>query len=188
MSVDIFVVYYSLPPSLPPSLSSLPPSLPPSLTHQIEDEICEQFKLLLPEHCQSSILPEDQFKLFTLGTYILLLAKCCRGWGTERRTWERPIGSSVHRKGQGSAAHYQVFPDPLQKYKTPGRGRGVSIQPIAVGEGHSPKLRGDRRGMRLDSGSFLVGVEVSLRDCEPDMTEGLFGPLTQGKGEGEGEG
>ena len=74
-------------------------------------------------------------------------------------------------------------PDPLQKYKTPGR--RVSIQPIAMGEGHSPKLRGDRRGMRLDSGSFLVGVEVSLRDCEPNMTEGLFGPLTQGKGEEE---
>ena len=53
--------------------------------------------------------------------------------------------------------------------------------PIAVGEGHSPKLRGERRGARLDAGSFLIGVEVSLRDCEAEMTQGLFGPLTQGE-------
>ncbi len=42
-------------------------------------------------------------------------------------------------------------------------------------------MRGERRGAKLDVGTFLIGVEVSLRHSEPVDTEGLFGPLTNGK-------
>lgn len=80
-----------------------------------------------------------------------------------------------------------VFTDPLQKYKAhevmtrrQQNQREQHQQPV-MGEGQSPKLRGDRKGTRLDAGSFLIGVEVSLRNSEPNMTEGLFGPLTNGE-------
>lgn len=104
---------------------------------------------------------------------------------------ERAIGSSAQRRRRRneSGVDYvmsarlgskQLFPDPLQRYKVAGRALGQP-QPaaVAIGEGHSPKLRGGRRA-RLDVGSFLIGVEVSLRHCEPSLTEGLFGPLTNG--------
>ena len=32
----------------------------------------------------------------------------------------------------------------------------------------------------FDVGSFLIGVEVSLRQLVPDKTKGLIGPLTNG--------
>lgn len=54
---------------------------------------------------------------------------------------------------------------------------------LAVGNEDSPQMRGDRRGARLDVGTFLMGVEISLRNDNPSLTEGLFGPLTNGKRE-----
>lgn len=165
--------------------------------------MCECFQRLLPESCQSSIQSHDQFRLFALGTYLLLLGKCCRGWGMERQVGmardrptgtarERIVGSSTRRRIAESASRTiadsaprydyskQVFADPLhQQFGL--SGGTTRVQPIAVGEGHSPKMRGDRRGARLDVGSFLIGVEVSLRDSEPSITEGVFGPLTNGK-------
>ena len=65
---------------------------------------------------------------------------------------------------------------PLQQYRTDSR-----CPCTIVVSGFS--LRRARRvaiGGRLDLGSFLVGVEVSLRDSSPQMTAGLFGPLTNG--------
>ncbi len=180
---------------------------------QIENEVCEQFKLLLPESC--SIQSDQQFRLFTLGAYILMLGKCCRGWGLEHHVTRdlrtatakgtrRTLGrSGIHRQQEDVFALDStvlprtptkfvkpVFPDPLQQYKLLGHAYRPSMQsqqqqqqqqqPIALGEGHSPQLRGGRKGARLDVGSFLIGVEVSLRDFEPEMTEGIFGPLTNG--------
>lgn len=160
---------------------------------------------MLPESC--SIPSDQQFRLFTLGAYLLMLGKCCRGWGLEHHVTrdlrmatakgrQTLAGSSLQQQREGSAlnstvlarspigAVKPVFPDPLQQYKLLGRAHRQPLpppQPIALGEGHSPKLRGERRGARLDVGSFLIGVEVSLRDCEPDMAQGLFGPLTNGE-------
>ena len=33
---------------------------------------------------------------------------------------------------------------------------------------------------KLDLGSFLIGIELSMRDIDPENMEGLFGPLTNG--------
>ena len=70
-------------------------------------------------------------------------------------------------------------PDPLQKYKSVAESRRQ--QTIIVPHG-SPS-RGIRKatiGGKLDLGSFLIGVDISLRDEDPNMTQGLFAPLSNG--------
>ena len=93
--------------------------------------------------------------------------------------------SSTHRIEEASSADFippmkqtQIFADPLQKYKSHGRPRRP--QPVTVASDQFVKPREGRKGTRLDVGSFLIGVEISLRNCEPSITEGLFGPLTNG--------
>ena len=61
--------------------------------------------------------------------------------------------------------------DPLKAYR-----QGADDSPRVV------QLRLERRtGGQLDVGSFLIGVEVSLRQHAPALTQGLFGPLTNGE-------
>ncbi len=157
--------------------------------------MCEQFKLLLPESCQNAIQQENQLHLFTLGAYVLLLGKCCRGWGTQRHrhtskrhhvgtttmtdSRDRPI-TGRHRDGiQATFIKTKPLPVLADNYNMLGGRPGKEL----AEEEHSPEMRGGRKGTssRLDIGSFLIGVEVSLRDSEPSWTEGLFGPLTNGR-------
>ena len=165
-----------------------------SLFHlQIEDVVCEEFNLLLSESSQVSIKKEDRFHLFTLGVYILLLARCCRGWGrTTGHASSFYLGKDAHLL---SARLRQVGYDiPQTNYRERlsdnadrkagaggGRGFGDGDTSPAVGAENYPQMRGERRGAKLDAGTFLIGIESSLRYSEPEETAGLFGPLTNGK-------
>ena len=137
------------------------------------------------------IKQEELLSLFCFGTYVLLLGKCCRGWGAEDNSIKDRGG-----KAGGRLLHNESFkapviaeppkqqrqmhaPDPLQKYKTTGESRRQ--QTIVVPHGSPP--RGTRKatiGGKLDLGSFLIGVDISLREEEPNMTQGLFAPLSNG--------
>ena len=160
---------------------------------------------------------EELLCLMCLGAYVLLLGRCCRGWGAEeaaaggrrgeeavaggRRGEEAVVGgrrgeeavAGGRREGTGepcptpdrterqtlsSQAQGSRRPvkDPLQQYKAVGGSEAAIVVP------GSPARRKSRATMggKLDLGSFLIGVEVSLRHSHPKMTQGLFGPLTNG--------
>lgn len=126
--------------------------------------------------------------------YVLMLGRCCRGWGVEKSVTKRSTGSSkvtLSTVIADSARPTQKCPapDPLRSYKTT-TDEVRTVRPRnAVTIPHSQPTQGGgvrvtrQEKMRpgLDLGSFLIGVEVSLRDSEPDMTQGLFGPLSNGK-------
>ena len=170
--------------------------------------MCESFRRTLPEECLTNIESEETLSLLCLGAFVLMLGRCCRGWGDEGRTdkergggeRERRVGGRMER-GRGDGASWSklleesskmlgpVFPDvqkakryvqdPLQSYKL----RGVQEPHTIVVPGSPQNTKAARKvamGAQLDLGSFLIGVEVSLRDCEPKKTAGLFGPLTNG--------
>ena len=137
-----------------------------------------------------------------------MLGKCCRGWGADSSRsggggggggggW----GEMVRGRGDGASGtlllhndslrpHGMVpviaeksskpqktfVSDPLQKYKS----LSSHGQRPTVLANTSPNQRGRRASItgRLDLGSFLLGIDVSLRELEPVMTQGLFGPLT----------
>jgi hypothetical protein len=159
-----------------------------------------------PEEHLSQVKQEELLGLFALGTYVLLLGKCCRGWGTEdKSTGNGGTGRGGEGGGGGvetnrtlSQLHNESFtspvmadplprpprlrvhaPDPLQKYKSVAESRRQ--QTIIVPYGSPP--RGARKaniGGKLDLGSFLIGVDISLREEDPNMTQGLFAPLSNG--------
>ena len=91
--------------------------------------------------------------------YVLLLGRCCRGWG---------VGETTLKTTEQDHFTQPVVSDPLQKYQQGDERRSphVTRSPIK------------RRGCKLDVGSFLIGVEISLRQQAPELTQGLFGPLT----------
>ena len=127
-----------------------------------------------------------------MGVYILLLARCCRGWGYSnaapfhyargRDTYL--LSNHLRQAGLDVAytnSHEDFSENPLNSTLTADSGLGGVNFP-AVGAENSPQMKGSRRkGAKLDAGTFLLGVEVSLRHSEPVETEGLFGPLSNGK-------
>ena len=151
--------------------------------------MCASFRMSLPEEYLTCINTQEILSLMCLGAYVLMLGKCCRGWGAEdRMVRERGDGASGSQLNEDS---FRIFPfipqapreqrrfakDPLQRYKTDLR------QPRTIVVPSSPLRRANRAvmGGHLDLGSFLLGVDVSLRDCDPKMAQGLFGPLTNSK-------
>lgn len=155
------------------------------------------FHQSFPEEHLGQVKQEELLGLFALGTYILLLGKCCRGWGAEDSP-SKPggLGGGIetNRSGQlhNESFTYPVIadsprkpqrlvhaPDPLQKYKTVAESR--RLQTIVVPHGSPPRgVRKATIGGKLDLGSFLIGVNISLRDEDPNMTQGLFAPLSNG--------
>ena len=148
-----------------------------------------------PEEHLGQVKQEELLGLFALGTYVLLLGKCCRGWGTE------DLPSKSVSSGEGgqnrSQLHNESFTtpvianppnmpvrlvhasDPLQKYKSAAECRRQ--QTVIVPYGSPPRgVRKANIGGKLDLGSFLIGVDISLRDEDPNMTQGLFAPLSNG--------
>ena len=167
------------------------PTHPPTHPHtQIEEAVCDQFKQSLPEQYLHLLKEEETLSLLCLGAFALMLGKCCRGWGLEQGggASETPLTDDSKADfttviSETVKQRQQHFPrDPLQRYKMAGSSR--AHQPVVVHTQSSPgEIRHDKRGSitgRLDLGSFLIGVDVSLRHSESQQTQGLFGPLSNG--------
>ena len=129
---------------------------------------------LLEETQGQGVRREDLLNLACLGSYVLLLGRCCRGWGEEERK---------EREGEKTSPHPPLLAtrDPLQRYKTGGGPPAVRVPAPEPSTSPHQSSRRARMGGRLDLGSFLVGLEVSLRQTNPRHTQGLFGPLTYGQ-------
>ena len=133
---------------------------------KINEKIGSNFLHLFPEEYLTKIDRKELLGLMCLGAYVLLLGKCCRGWGIgDKCTVSKGLDETPDIPGP--------IPDPLLKYQQ-------------IGARHSPVIsheEGSRKrgGRRLDVGSFLIGVEVSIRQMAPELTQGLFGPLSNGK-------
>ena len=161
--------------------------------YQIEGHVCETFKQSLPEDYLSYLKEDELFSLMCLGAYVLMLGKCCRGWGAdEGMVRGRGDGASGNLIEDSRADFTTVVsettnprphfpPDPLQRYKVSGISRVP--KPVVLTQSSPSAVRNVRRATitgKLDLGSFLIGMEVSLRHSEPQKTQGLFGPLTNG--------
>ena len=114
-----------------------------------------------------------------------MLGRCCRGWGVEKGVPRRngnPVHNEIISEVQRPSQKPSRVSDPLRQYKRmvdETRPTGTVTIPGCrplQGETRQEKMRPG-----LDLGSFLIGVEISLRDSEPNMTQGLFGPLSNGK-------
>ena len=59
--------------------------------------------------------------------------------------------------------------------------RGITQESEGERVQHRPKTaHRSMAGGKLDLGSFLIGVEVSGRDLDPERMAGVFGPFTNG--------
>eukprot|EP00731_Ephydatia_muelleri_P023922 Em0016g193a len=131
----------------------------------------------LPESYLGSIGNDNLLNLLCLAVYVVLLGRCCRGWGCSQDTGLE--GASKHRDGASNPLGETSEPLSLSN---PAEG---AVGQASAGVGNNGVQPGGKRtAMRgqLDLGTFLVGVDVSLRDLFPDLTVGLFGPLTNNVG------
>jgi len=95
----------------------------------VEEAVCVNFKELFTKQGIKGI-QEDEFSHYMcLAGFVLLLGRCCRGWGPKK---------GLHKTRPQTASLFDV-------------------------------------------GSFLIGIEVSLRQLMPEQTKGLIGPLTNSK-------
>jgi hypothetical protein len=142
---------------------------------KFEEEVFVRLRESLLEETQGQgVRREDLLNLACLGSYVLLLGRCCRGWGEEERK---------EREGEKTSPHPPSLAtrDPLQRYKAGGGPPAVRVPAPEPSTSPHQSSRRARMGGRLDLGSFLVGLEVSLRQTNPRHTQGLFGPLTYGQ-------
>jgi len=156
--------------------------------------VCEEFSHAFSDLCQLSktVRYEDRLQLFAMGVYILLLARCCRGWGHRTAVPSQYahgkdvylLSQRLQQAGLDKAyvnSHEEFHGNPVNSSLTADSGLGGVNFP-AVGMENFSQMKGLRRkGTKLDAGTFLLGVEVSLRHLEPVETEGLFGPLSNGE-------
>lgn len=145
--------------------------------------MCAAFRMAFPDEHQTSVKEEELLCLVCLGTYVLLVGKCCRGWGEEEG------GGRGRRETDHSPpvlAGSRTVGDPLHQYKMDRVHRShepLKTAAVVIPAAQGPSPRRTRRATmagRLDLGSFLIGVEVSLRHSHPRISQGLFGPLTNG--------
>lgn len=143
---------------------------------QFEEEVCVRLRESLSEQLEGhGVREEDWLSLVCLACYVLLLGRCCRGWGEEERR---------KREAEGATPPPQpprAVRDPLQQYKRNGGPLQQAVVIPAPDASSPQRSRRARMGGRLDLGSFLVGVEVSLRQTNSRHTRGLFGPLSYGE-------
>jgi len=92
----------------------------------VEEAICTNFKQLFIEQGIKEIKQDEILHYMCLAGFVLLLGRCCRGWGPKY---------GLHNARPQTANLFDV-------------------------------------------GSFLIGIEVSLRQLMPEQTKGLIGPLT----------
>ena len=117
------------------------------------------FRQAFPEEQLAKMGQRELLAAMCFSAYVLLLGVCCKGWGTSAGRTERRKPSQVNL----------VMPDPLQRYQ----------EQDDIGKTQPVVQAGSRKaGRQLDVGSFLVGVELSLRQLAPEITQGLLGPLT----------
>lgn len=167
-----------------------------SLPVQFDEEVCAAVRMAFPEEHQTSVKEEELLCLVSLGTYVLILAKCCRGWGEEEgrgrgrgeeegggrgrgRDDVKPLTNCTSENGGA-----RVVRDPLHQYEmnVPPRQHGTTPVVVPVTQETSPsRSRRAKMAGRLDLGSFLIGLEVSLRHSHRRASQGLFGPLTNGR-------
>lgn len=143
---------------------------------QIED-VCSEFQEAFPKEQLALVGERELLCLFCLGAYVLLLARCCRGWGArDDRPGREKLSPVEDRASKRRTSYFRE--DPLKQYKS-NPGLVLRCDP-AVSESFPRRFKRTAAGGKLDLGSFLIGVEISLRHSHPLKTMGLFGPLTNG--------
>lgn len=130
------------------------------------------FNKNLPESYLGNIGNDNLLLLLCLSVYTVLLGRCCRGWGCGQDAAPQPQEGASNPLGRppnptGGPLGGQ---DNLE-HTTTASSDGGQVQ-----DGKRPAMRG-----QLDLGTFLIGVDVSLRDLFPDLMVGVLGPLTNSK-------
>ena len=142
---------------------------------QVEDVVCEALKASSPSSTISNIPEQQLMKIFCLSAFTVMLGRCCRGWGKDE-----VVANQL--RGQADGCSGCFLPQEGSSTKVPTVTqlvRGRTQQPVQ-GQCRPKTAHRSMTGGRLDLGSFLIGVEITARDLDPDRMAGVFGPLTNG--------
>ena len=138
-------------------------------TIKVPDNVGFNFLQSLPIEYSAKIEQKELLSLMCLGVYVLTLGVCSKGWGLGDVTARH----NYHGTGEDTATNVQIpAPDPLLKYN-----KGDIRLSQVLNDGSSGRRRSDSR-RHMDIGSFLIGVDVSIRQLAPELTQGLFGPIS----------
>ena len=144
---------------------------------QVEDEVCAALKTSVPGSSIASIPEQQLMKVFCLSAFTIVLGRCCRGWGKNEKVADRLRGQA-----DGCSGCFQAQDVSSTKVLAAAHNVwGTAQQSVERRIQHRPKTaHRSIAGGKLDLGSFLIGVEVSGRDLDPERMAGVFGPFTNG--------
>lgn len=144
---------------------------------QVEDEVCVALRASVPGGSISSIPAQHLTKIFCLSAFTVMLGRCCRGWGKDEK-----VANQLRGQADGCSGCFQ--PQEGTSTKVPAVTHLVQSTTQQSVEGRiqcRPKTAfRSMTGGKLDLGSFLIGVELSGRDLDPERMAGVFGPFTNG--------
>ena len=139
--------------------------------------MCATLRGSVPGSSIASIPEQHLVQIFCLSAFTLMLGRCCRGWGKDEKVANQLRGqadgcSGCFQNQEGSSTRVPAVTHNV---------RGVTQQSAEGRAQHRPKTaHRSMAGGKLDLGSFLIGVEVSGRDLDPERMAGVFGPFTNG--------
>ena len=122
----------------------------------------------IPRECLDLLSKRNMMQVFSLSIYVLMLGKCCRNWSSEEK-----LANQLRGEADGCSSFFQGSDASVRKLKP---------EPtIECQKSYTVKdMKQSIFGGKLDLGTFLVGVEISLRDLDSESKGGVFGPLTNG--------
>lgn len=137
--------------------------------------MCAALKASIPDGSISNIPARRLMKIFCLSAFTVMLGRCCKGWGKDELV-------ANQLRGQADGCSGCFLPQEGSSTKVPTVTqlvRGITQQPVE-GQCRPKTAHRSMTGGKLDLGSFLIGVEISARDLDPERMAGVFGPLTNG--------
>ena len=146
---------------------------------KIPEKVGFNFLQSLPIEYSAKIDRKELLSTMCLGVYVLMLGVCSKGWGLGDLT-SRYSGHGGMEEDGTDTSQMVPAPDPLLKYNQGDIRLSQVLGGGGGGGGRSARRRSDSR-KKMDAGSFLVGVNVSARQLAPELTQGLFGPLSNRK-------
>lgn len=138
---------------------------------KIPESLGSSFVHSLPIEYSSKIDRKELLSMMCFGAYVLMLGVCSKGWGLSELLSRHVVTEDEDPNSDSIPA-----PDPLLKYS---KDEERLNRIMTGGRGQTARRRSDTR-KKMDVGSFLIGVNVSVRQLAPELTAGLFGPLTNG--------
>ena len=138
---------------------------------QLDEGFTERFQRSLPASVWQRISADNPLYLMSLGLFVVLMARCSRGWN----------GTSAG--GQASDQHQGVWSGSRLGTLSEGTSQPLGRREMRPPSSRPQQMASSRRYQDAappGAGYFVIGVPLQVRDLSPSQMSSVFGPMSNG--------